>query len=151
MEVEQYLKKKGIKVTKGRVNILDILCKANDAINVDYIFSECKKRNINIDLSTVYRSLELFQDKGIIRKFDLGQGKFSYTIKKEDHKHVLQCRLCHREVEIDCPMQEIREIIKNKTGFVYLEDELDLKLEGICNQCSKGDDIELGETEKNKE
>lgn len=146
--MEQYLRGKGIKITKARMNILDILSKADDAVNVENIFNECKRRNINIDLSTVYRSLEIFENKGIIRKFDLGQGKYSYIIKKENHKHILQCRLCHREVEIDCPMQQIKEIIKNKTGFTFFDEEPDLKLEGICKQCSQVDKIKLSKKGK---
>jgi len=137
LEIEEYLRKNGIKVTKGRVNILDILYKVNACVGAEYIFEECKRRGIHIDLSTVYRSLELFEVKNIISKFDLGQGKYNYTIKKEDHKHVLQCKLCHKEVEIDCPMQQVRELIKNKTGFVFVDEELDIKLEGICEECGK--------------
>jgi Fe2+ or Zn2+ uptake regulation protein len=148
LELKKYLQGKGIKITKARMSILDILSKADDAVNVELIFNECKRKNINIDLSTVYRSLELFENKGIIRKFDLGQGKYSYTIKKENHKHILECRFCHREVEIDCPMQQIKEIIKNKTGFTFLDEEPDLKLEGICKQCSQGDKLSLKEKEK---
>lgn len=139
MKIDEYLRHKSIKITKGRINILDILSRVKDAINVEYIFNECKKRNINIDLSTVYRTLELFENKGIISKFDLGEGKYSYTMNKENHKHILQCRCCHREVEIDCPMQQVKEIIKNKTGFTFLDEELDFKLEGICKDCSKKD------------
>lgn len=137
LEIEQYLRDYGIKVTKGRVNILDILSKSNVAVSAECIFQECKKRNINIDLSTIYRSLDLFQCKDIVSKFDLGKGKYNYTIKKEDHKHVLQCKLCHKEVEIDCPMQQIKELIKNKTGFVCVDEELDIRLEGICEECGK--------------
>lgn len=135
LEIEQYLRDYGIKVTKGRVAILGVLYKDNAAVSAEYIFEECRRRGINVDLSTVYRSLELFQAKNMVSKFDLGQGKYNYTIRKEDHKHVLQCKLCHKEVEIDCPMQQVRELIKNKTGFVFVDDELDIKLEGICKDC----------------
>lgn len=137
LEIEQYLKQYGIKITKGRVNVLDIICRTDTAVSAEYIFDECRRRGINIDLSTVYRSLELFECKDIISKFDLGKGKYNYTIKREDHKHVLQCKLCHKEVEIDCPMQHVKELIKDKTGFVFENEELDIKLEGICETCRK--------------
>lgn len=137
LEIEQYLKQYGIKITKGRVNVLDIICENDTAVSAEHIFDECRRRGVNIDLSTVYRSLELFECKDIISKFDLGKGKYNYTIKKEDHKHVLQCKLCHKEVEIDCPMQQVQELIKNKTGFVFENEELDIKLEGICETCRK--------------
>jgi Fe2+ or Zn2+ uptake regulation protein len=34
-------------------------------------------------------------------------------------------------------MQQIKELIKDKTGFVFVDDELDIKLEGICEECGK--------------
>lgn len=137
LEVEQYLRKYNIKVTKGRVNILDILYKNNEAISVESIFEQCKNREINIDLSTVYRSLELFEKKRIIRKFDLGQGKYSYIMRKKDHKHMIKCKLCNKRVEIDCPMQEIREIIKSSTGFTSVKEDVKVNFEGICEECKK--------------
>ncbi len=137
LEIEHYFRQHGIKVTKARINILDILCKNDGALSVEFIFEQCKQRKINVDLSTVYRSLELFEKKSIIRKFDLGHGKYNYVIKEEDHKHILQCKLCHKKVEIDCPMQQIREIIKNNTGFTVVEEELNINLEGICEDCKE--------------
>lgn len=136
LEIEKYLRQQGIKVTKGRINILDIIDRSAHAVNAEYIFKECKKRNLSIDLSTVYRALELFENKDIVKKFDLGQGKNNYRIRKEHHKHILQCKLCHKEVEIDCPMEQVKELIKDKTGFTFTDKELDLKLEGICEECT---------------
>lgn len=137
MDVEKYLRKRRIKVTKARLNILDILSKSDNAITVDTLFEKCRERNINVDLSTIYRSLELFENKKIVRKFDLGENKYSYAIMRKKHKHILECKICHKEVEIDCPMQQIEEIIKSKTGFVFEDEELDFKLNGICADCRK--------------
>ena len=133
MDIKLYLKERNIKVTKGRVFILDMLKKLEAAVSVDYIVEECRKEGVEIDLSTVYRTLELLEIKGILEKFDLGNGKYNYIIKGISHNHTLSCELCHKSVEIDCPMVQIQEIIKNKTGFTLLEH--DLKLRGICNDC----------------
>jgi Fur family transcriptional regulator, ferric uptake regulator len=135
MELETYLKKCNIKVTKGRVNILQILLNSEDAVSVDYIYEECKKRGLSIDLSTVYRTMDILEIKNIVDKFNLGEGKYNYKIKKEVHKHTLECSLCHKEVEIDCPMVQIEQLIKNKTGFTLMEHEL--KIKGICEDCKK--------------
>ncbi|WP_127836504.1 Fur family transcriptional regulator [Clostridium prolinivorans] len=133
MEPENLLKKNNIKVTKGRIAILNILLSTEDAVTVDYIYEQCKKRGLKIDLSTIYRTMDILENKNIIEKLNLGEDKFSYIIKKENHKHILECSLCHKEVEIDCPMLQIEEIIKNKTGFVLTEH--DLKIKGICDEC----------------
>jgi Fe2+ or Zn2+ uptake regulation protein len=135
MDMEKYLRKYGMKVTQARLNILDILYKSESAISVEDLFQEYKKKNMNVNLSTIYRTLELFQNKKIIRKFDLGKGRYSYAVIKRDHKHILQCKVCEKQVEIDCPMQQIEEIIKSKTDFVLVDEKLDFKISGICKDC----------------
>ena len=133
MDIKKYLKEKNIKITRGRVFIIDVLEKSEAAVSAEYIFEKCRKDGGEINLSTVYRNLELLEIKGILEKFDLGNGRYNYIIKGISHNHTLQCELCHKSVEIDCPMVQIQEIIKNKTGFTLLEH--DLKLRGICNDC----------------
>ncbi|MBV4422739.1 Fur family transcriptional regulator [Clostridium tyrobutyricum] len=136
-DIEECLRKYNIKVTKPRVNILEIFFKSNNAITAEDIFNKCKLKNVNVDISTIYRSLDLFEAKKIIKKFDLGLNKSAYAIIRKKHKHIIQCKLCHKKVEIDCPMQEIEEIIKSKTGFVLSDsdEKLDFKLDGICEEC----------------
>lgn len=135
MDIEKSLRKHGIKVTRARLNILAILCKCESAISVEELFKKYKQKNINIDLSTIYRTLELFENKNIVRKFDIGKGRYTYSIVKKNHKHILQCKVCEKQVEIDCPMQQIEEIIKSKTDFVLVEEKLDFKISGICKEC----------------
>ncbi|MCI1944501.1 Fur family transcriptional regulator [Clostridium luticellarii] len=137
MDAEKCLRKYDIKVTKARLNILNLLSKMEDAVSAEEILKKFTEKDINVDLSTIYRTLELFEVKKIIRKIDLGQGEYSYAIIKENHKHILQCKICHKQIEIDCPMQQVEEIIKNKTGFVFVEEKLDFKIKGICKDCRK--------------
>lgn len=127
------LKKKEIKCTKARISILKLMVDREEPISADDIHMYFYKQGINIDLSTVYRTLEMFNNKGIVEKFDIGKGKYNYIFKGHSHKHVLTCKLCHKEVEIDCPMPQIREMVKDKTGFLLLEE--DIKFKGICRQC----------------
>lgn len=133
MDYEALLKEKKIKVTLGRVSILKTIDNYSEAITADTIYEQCKEKGNNIDLSTVYRSLDLFEREGIIEKFNLGEGKCSYKIKVHKHKHVIECSLCHKEVEIECPMLPVEELIKNKTGFVLIEHEL--KMKAVCQEC----------------
>lgn len=135
MKYELFLRKKNIKVTKGRVIILKVIFEAQEAISANLIYEKCKDAGHNVDLSTVYRSLELFEQRDIVEKFDLGNGEYSYKLKEHTHKHILECSLCKKKVEIDCPMMQVEELIKNKTGFVLLEHEL--KVKALCEDCEK--------------
>ncbi|MGH4139549.1 Fur family transcriptional regulator [Clostridium sp.] len=138
MDIILYLKEKNIKVTKARKSILEILLSSEDAINANLIYSLLKKDNIKIDLSTVYRTLDLLESKKILNKFDLGNNMYNYTIIKNAHKHIIQCDLCHKEMIIDCPIPQIEEQIRAKTGITLTESRVYLK--GICKECSECSD-----------
>jgi Fur family transcriptional regulator, ferric uptake regulator len=129
------LKQNKIKVTAPRKVILDIILNLNKSSSAEDIFKQCVNSAENINLSTVYRTLEIFEKKKLIDKFHLGDGKYSYTYKKDTHKHVLECSLCHMEIEVECPMKQIEELIKNKTGFTMMEHQLYIR--GICDDCKK--------------
>ncbi|MDP4143764.1 MAG: transcriptional repressor [Bacillota bacterium] len=133
MDAEFCLREKNIKVTNSRIWILNIIDGFNGVFSADNIFDRCKEKSINIDLSTIYRNLDLFEEKGIVDKFDLGHGKYNYKIKIDAHQHLLECSICHKEVIIDCPMTQVEELIKNKTGFILTDHEL--KVKAICGEC----------------
>ncbi|WP_373899116.1 Fur family transcriptional regulator [Haloimpatiens sp. FM7315] len=129
------LKENNIKCTKGRLSILKILEENKEAANAERIYEKCSKEGVKIDLSTVYRTLELFEKMSLIEKFDIGEGKYNYLFKEHNHKHILHCKLCDKNLEIDCPMPQVSDIIKSKTGFVLVEEEI--KFSGICKDCAK--------------
>lgn len=135
MDVISYLKDNNIKVTKPRKNILEIIFESSEAINANLIYEILKRGNIKIDLSTVYRTLDLLECKKILNKFDLGNNMYNYTLITNAHKHIIQCDLCHKEIVIDCPIPQIEEQIKAKTGITLTESHVHLK--GICKECGK--------------
>lgn len=129
------LKRYGLKITKGRVAILSVLSRTNKSIGADAIFEECRNNGVDINLSTVYRALELFVEKGIVDKFALKEGMCSYKLKGEEHKHLLKCNVCQKEVQVPCPMRQIEEIVQNETGFTLTKHNL--VMTGVCEECSK--------------
>lgn len=135
MNVISYLKENNIKITKARKNILEIILCSEEAINANLIYALLKKDDMKIDLSTVYRNLDLLESKKILNKFDLGNNMYNYTLNINAHKHIIKCDLCHKEIVIDCPIPQIEEQIKAKTGITLTESHIYLK--GICKECKK--------------
>ena len=133
MNFEEILKKNNLKVTRGRKAILEVLTEADKSLGVESILKECKEKGVSINLSTVYRALEMFEDKGIVDKFTVNDGISSYKLKGKEHKHMLQCSICHKQVEVPCPMKQVEEIVESETGFVLTEHNLIMK--GVCEQC----------------
>jgi Fe2+ or Zn2+ uptake regulation protein len=135
MNSVEILKNNRMKSTLARITILDLLLGKNKCFSAEELYNECIKYNININLSTIYRTLEVFQEKDLIDKLNLGDGKHSYSFKNNSHKHKLECSLCHKEIEVDCPMKQIEELLKNKTGFTMTEHQLYIK--GVCDDCKE--------------
>ncbi|MHC1684821.1 MAG: Fur family transcriptional regulator [Clostridiaceae bacterium] len=135
MGLKEVLNNKGIRATKGRIQILEILSENNKIETADSLFEKMNKENYCIDLSTVYRTLEIFNENGLVDKFDIGDGKYNYKLKENSHKHTIKCCNCSKEIQIDCPMYAIEELIRNKTGFTLVEHELNVK--AICEKCSE--------------
>ncbi|MCB2289499.1 transcriptional repressor [Clostridium sp. CS001] len=135
MDVISYLKENNIKITAARKSILEIILCRKEAINANLIYEDLKENHIKIDLSTVYRTLELLESKKILNKFDLGNNMYNYTISNNAHKHIIQCDLCHKKMVIDCPIPQIEEQIKAKTGITLTESHVYLK--GICRECKE--------------
>lgn len=132
---QEIFKENNMKITKSRIKIYNILESTRDSLSVEYIYNLCKESGVKTNLSTVYRNLDLFYSKDIVYKFDLGEGKYSYTLKRESHKHKLKCNVCNREIEVPCPMKQIEETLKNQTGFTLTEHLLELK--GVCDNCNR--------------
>ena len=135
MNIISYLKENNIKVTEARKSILEIILCSKEAINANLIYAQLKENHMKIDLSTVYRTLDLLESKEILNKFDLGNNMYNYSINKNAHKHIIECDLCHKEMVIDCPIPQIEEQIKAKTGITLTESHVYLK--GICKECKK--------------
>jgi len=135
MDIISYLKDNNIRITKARKSILGIILSSSAAINANLIYELLEKDDIKIDLSTIYRTLDLLESKKILNKFDLGNNMYNYTISNNSHKHIIECDLCHKRMVIDCPIPQIEEQIKAKTGITLTESHVYLK--GICRECKK--------------
>jgi len=135
MDIILYLKENNIRITKARKSILGIILSSSAAINANLIYELLEKDDIKIDLSTIYRTLDLLESKKILNKFDLGNNMYNYTISNNSHKHIIECDLCHKRMVIDCPIPQIEEQIKAKTGITLTESHVYLK--GICRECKK--------------
>lgn len=118
------LKKKGIKVTKQRSQIIDFLINNNPSLFKNIVYY-----NQNIDPSTIYRIIELFLEKELITKINKHHNTY-YVFNNDDHKHYIECIKCHKLTQIDiCPYSLI-----DLKGYKIKSDET---IKGICQNCQE--------------
>ena len=123
--IEEILKNKNLKQTKQRIEILNLIQKLD---------IEATKKNIiekiNIDKSTVYRTLETLLKNDIIETSINYKNELYYLIKQE-HKHYIKCIKCHKKEEINiCPVEDIE-----KKGFRVITHKIEI--DGICDKCTE--------------
>jgi len=140
--IQTSLKNNGLKNTKHRTAILNILEKTDQPIAVEQIFCELKSKNISINLSTVYRILEALTDKDIVTKITItGDSRALYECNKMIHRHYLVCTQCKKIIDINhCPLEAYEKAIEKETNFKISGHKLDIY--GFCPECQKTDSQE---------
>ena len=133
------LKRYGLKVTQARLLILTELKKSPTPINAENIFKKIGKKKI--DLATIYRNIETFLDKKIIRKVDLGKNFISYELNNDHHHHIV-CQRCGFIEDFKlpgkkCRINDLSEKVLRSTSSFKKTLEHSFELFGICIKCEK--------------
>ncbi|EGW41927.1 Fur family transcriptional regulator [Desulfosporosinus sp. OT] len=128
------------KVTRQREIILYTFM-ANSArhLSAEDVFLLLKDQHSDIGLATVYRTLDILSELGVIHRNDFGDGKYRYEITNEDahpHHHHLICLDCGSVAEFDDYLLESLEAqISKKNNFKVKYHNL--KFYGYCQKCSE--------------
>lgn len=133
---DNILTKQGCKNTKSRKAVIDILNKTEAPISAEEIYLGIKTLGSSANLSTVYRTLELMEEKGLVGKTMMNDGRARYELTGDGHRHHLICTNCHRMVPIDiCPLNTLEKDVSQKTNFDITGHKLELY--GVCPECKK--------------
>lgn len=91
--IEALCAEKGLKMTEQRRIIARIISKANDHPSVEEIYNRASKLDNNIGIATVYRTLRMLEEAGIVEKHDFGDGRTRYEeATDEHHDHLIDMR-----------------------------------------------------------
>lgn len=131
------LKKEGLKNTKHRNAILEVIENSNQPISAEQIFLELKEKKNTINLSSVYRTLEVLVSRDIVIKTNItGDNRATYELNRLEHKHHLICSGCKKMFSIDgCPVEEYEKQLREKTGFDITGHKLEIY--GFCKECKQ--------------
>lgn len=138
------LRQHSCRITVPRQVILDVLSKEKKHLSAEEIFLKVHKKYPDIGLTTVYRTLNLLTEIGMVLKFDFGDGKARFELssgpEKEEHHHHLVCTRCKRVIDYKDFIDEEEKLLK-KTEKV-LNGKYNFKITdhfvrfyGLCEKC----------------
>lgn len=133
--INELLAKEGVKRTKHRKAILEILEGSETPLTADEIFLTLKEKHTSIWLSTVYRTLEILTEKDVVLKStSMGEDKARYELKHDEHRHRFVCVGCHKMIPLlDCPLEDFEKKLKDKMDFDVTGHNLEIY--GYCHDC----------------
>jgi Fur family ferric uptake transcriptional regulator len=135
--LKEILKRKGIRLTKARKKIIEILATSKKHLSPDEIYSILKKSYPSTGYATVYRTLKVLTEEKITkkRKFNEKTSLYELTEEEKHHDHLI-CGKCGAIIEFkDERIEVLQKKIARKFGF-EIEDHK-LELYGICPACKK--------------
>ncbi len=129
------LRSSGQRLTPQRLLILELLFAHGGHTTADEIFAAAVERYPYLNISTVYRTLELLRDVGIVSETDLGDGKRHFALLSDDRHHHLICLHCGYVEEVeDQPFDVLRIGLLQAHGFEARIDHL--AIFGACQACA---------------
>ena len=123
--IEERCKQKGVKLTDQRKLIAQTLSNSHDHPNVDELYKRVSKIDSKISIATVYRTVKLFEEAGILTKHDFKGGKARYEIN-DDHNHLIDIKTGDIIEFVDEEIEELQKKIANKYGYKLVDHKLEL-------------------------
>ena len=126
----------GYRMTPQRMMVVEALESSSGHISAEDIYTQVKARYPHVNISTVYRTLELLRDEGLVMETNFGEGRVRYHSVDKGHHHHLVCQRCGATIDVDeSAFLSLKEALRSKYEF-----EADLKhmaIFGHCIACSK--------------
>ena len=129
--IEQKFSKTGLKLTDQRKTIAKILLESkqtygdSDHPDVDELYKRVSKIDNKISIATVYRTVKLFEEAGILTKHDFKTGKARYELN-DDHNHLIDIKSGEIIEFVDDEIDKIQKKIAEKYGYTLVDHKLEL-------------------------
>jgi len=132
----QAIQMQGHFLTAQRRLLLELLRNAKGHLDAKELYQRARAKNESIGPATVYRSLNLFKQLGLVDERKLGQVCCCYELKKSSEHHHLVCQGCGKVIEFQDPhFQKLIKALQREHGFKITRAEL--CLEGYCEHCDQ--------------
>ena len=125
--IEQKCISKGVKLTDQRRIIAKIMSDSNDHPDVNELYLRVSKLDNKISIATVYRTVKLFEEAGIIAKHDFKGGKARYEeLNEGHHDHLIDIKSGEIIEFVDNEIEELQKKVAEKYGYQLVDHKLEL-------------------------
>ena len=125
--VEQKCIKKGVKLTDQRKVIAKVMSEANDHPDVDELYNRVSKIDSKISIATVYRTVKLFEEFGILTKHEFKGGKARYEeLNENHHDHLIDVKSGEIIEFVDQEIEKLQKKVADKYGYELVDHKLEL-------------------------
>lgn len=130
-----YLKSRGLKLTAERRQVLEAVFSFHRHFDLDDIYDDARKRGARVSRATIYRTLPLLMESGLIREVFrcMDRPRYEHVYGHDHHDHMV-CLGCGKVIEFkDDRIEELQKEVCDRFGFESVEHRLGIR--GYCRRC----------------
>ena len=125
--IEQKCLAKGVKLTEQRKIIAKTMSNSQDHPDVDELYKRASKIDSKISIATVYRTVKLFEEEGIVAKHDFKGGKARYEeLNESHHDHLIDIKTGEIIEFVDEEIEKLQQKVADKYGYKLVDHKLEL-------------------------
>ena len=125
--IEQKCLVKGVKLTDQRKIIARVMSQSNDHPDVDELYNRVSKIDSRISISTIYRTVKLFEESGILAKHEFKGGKARYEeLNESHHDHLIDIKSGEIIEFVDEEIEKLQKKVADKYGYELVDHKLEL-------------------------
>jgi Fur family ferric uptake transcriptional regulator len=131
----KYLERRGLKLTAERRALFDEIFGRHEHLEADELLVRLRTQHKKISRATIYRTLELLVDSGIVGRLRIGEAGYRYErLRAGDHHDHLICTQCGRVVEFFEPrIEALQDDVAGRHGFLLVSHSHQMR--GVCRSC----------------
>ena len=125
--IEQKCIAKGVKLTDQRRIIAQVMSESSDHPDVDELYNRVSKIDPKISIATVYRTVKLFEESGILTKHEFKGGKARYEeLNESHHDHLIDVKTGEIIEFVDEEIEKLQKKVAEKYGYTLVDHKLEL-------------------------
>ena len=126
-DIENRCIKKGVRLTDQRKLVAKVMSESNDHPDVDELHKRVSKIDTKVSIATVYRTVKLFEEAGIVAKHDFRGNKARYEqATKEHHDHLIDVNTGEITEFVNEDIEKLQKQIAEKLGYKLVDHRLEL-------------------------